>query len=552
MWRNSWPRGVAFCLLSCAAIAQSPARPATARFHVSGTAVDAASGQPLSGVEVTTGPAEDDDPAQDDPGQKQKTAEDGHFTFNRLKPGKYWLMAERHGYTRQNLDEHEGFSTAIAVGPNLKSDGLVFRLRPDASVSGTITDEAGEPVRDAQVMLFHDAVEDGTHSIHQRGSAGTDDLGHYHFSHVIPGRFFVAVWARPWYAQPAQGTQNVFRFGSGQNNAPAPSSPEARSPLDVAYPVTFYAGATDETGATPLELSPGDHATADVTLTAVPSVHLVIRDAVGNPNQGVAATFLRRVFDGPVITMPSQTMVHGNDIEISGAPHGLAEINLQSFGKQPARWSRKVNLTGDGEISAGQPAASQEITGVLTLDASTPPATAFVQLWDRNSGTSLGAQTGSNGEFHFDSEEMRPGNYEVRVFNLRAAVVRGVSAEGARAVGRMVRITGGGPVKLKVEATRKLCRVDGIVLRNGKPDAGAMVVLVPRNTSDSSLYRRDQSDSDGTFSLRGALPGSYSVIALSDWDTEWLNPAVLKPYLKQAKPIEVSPARRQDVEVKVQ
>jgi hypothetical protein len=46
------------------------------------------------------------------------------------------------------------------------------------------------------------------------------------------------------------------------------------------------------------------------------------------------------------------------------------------------------------------------------------------------------------------------------------------------------------------------------------------------------LFRRDQSDSDGTFALRAVLPGDYRVVAVAEgWDLEWTNPAELSSYL---------------------
>ena len=43
--------------------------------------------------------------------------------------------------------------------------------------------------------------------------------------------------------------------------------------------------------------------------------------------------------------------------------------------------------------------------------------------------------------------------------------------------------------------------------------------------------RRDQSDSDGTFTLANILPGKYVLMAIENgWDLEWMNPSVLKPY----------------------
>ena len=58
-----------------------------------------------------------------------------------------------------------------------------------------------------------------------------------------------------------------------------------------------------------------------------------------------------------------------------------------------------------------------------------------------------------------------------------------------------------------------------------------MIVLVPQDAANNSpLFRRDQSDSDGSFTLLNVVPGQYTVLALAQgWDLEWGNPAVLHP-----------------------
>jgi hypothetical protein len=80
-----------------------------------------------------------------------------------------------------------------------------------------------------------------------------------------------------------------------------------------------------------------------------------------------------------------------------------------------------------------------------------------------------------------------------------------------------------------------------------------MIVLVPQDIQHNSiLVRRDQSDSDGTFSLYNVLPGSYIVVAIQDgWNLPWLNPDVLHPYLKTGTTVNVSPRRRYDIKVDV-
>ena len=54
------------------------------------------------------------------------------------------------------------------------------------------------------------------------------------------------------------------------------------------------------------------------------------------------------------------------------------------------------------------------------------------------------------------------------------------------------------------------------------------------------LFRRDQSDSDGTFTLREILPGRYTVVAIErGWELDWQDPAVLKPYLARGEVLDV-------------
>jgi uncharacterized GH25 family protein len=189
--------GAAFRLTIVLAVTAALGQPpAGQNFRISGTVVNALSGQPLSHAQVAIGPP------QNGAAQAMMTAEDGRFAFENLRAGKYWLAAEHKGFARQAFDEHESFSTAIAVGPNLISENLIFRLRPDAVISGTIFDEQNEPVRGAQVMLFRRAIDNGHQGIYLQAQEMTDDLGRYRFSRLRPGTYFVVVSAQP-------GTRNM-------------------------------------------------------------------------------------------------------------------------------------------------------------------------------------------------------------------------------------------------------------------------------------------------------------------------------------------------------
>jgi hypothetical protein len=67
------------------------------------------------------------------------------------------------------------------------------------------------------------------------------------------------------------------------------------------------------------------------------------------------------------------------------------------------------------------------------------------------------------------------------------------------------------------------------------------------------LFRRDQSDSDGSFTLPAILPGKYTVIAIENgWDLDWYTPSVLQKYLPAGERVDVSPESKLEVKVNVQ
>jgi hypothetical protein len=109
-------------------------------------------------------------------------------------------------------------------------------------------------------------------------------------------------------------------------------------------------------------------------------------------------------------------------------------------------------------------------------------------------------------------------------------------------------------VELSVTLSQGAGRIDGTVLRDGKGLSQAMVVLVPQSLEGNlDLFRRDQSDSDGTFSLYQVLPGRYTVVAIENgWDLDWQNPDVLRPYLDHGELIEVTGSRTYRVSIAAQ
>jgi len=146
---------------------------------------------------------------------------------------------------------------------------VIFRLHRQVTITGRVTDEHGEAVRQAQVMLFGTESASGRHARFVQAQLQTDDLGEYRFVRLQPGKYYVAVEARPWYAQTGFSylpEQDRHSFRS-TNRGPSPDPS-----LDVVYPITFYPGVTDEQAAGELNLTAGDKVEANVRLQAVPAV----------------------------------------------------------------------------------------------------------------------------------------------------------------------------------------------------------------------------------------------------------------------------------------
>jgi 5-hydroxyisourate hydrolase-like protein (transthyretin family) len=540
-----------FVVLTVGLTAQTAATARTAvGYPISGVVVSSTTGQPLAKVTVSIAATENRQASE-----TMETAADGRFAFTALPAGKYSLTATARGYRAQGFNQHGNFFTGIAAGPDLDASSLVFRLVPDAALEGTVTDDDSDPVRNASVQLFQRNNDTGQQRTQLIANESTDDRGHYQFGHLVAGTYFVAVSARPWYAQYSSQQQTQ---PDSENSRLA----EEKAQLDVAFPMTFYPAAEDSARATPLVLRPGERVNADIAMRAVPAVHLRIKSGDSDSKNPAAPRGFPRVsqliFDGvlaPVLSAQGFGYTAGM-YEYTGIAPGRYVIEMpESGGKRKGTgWYEEIDLSSTVELDPSESPALASVTGALVLEGATRPISKmYLVLTNRVSRENFSAEVSDKGMFDFKDDEIRPGTYEVVLGNAPGFQVKSMIAKGAKAVGQSLEITGGS-VQLVCTATHAVAKVTGVVLRDDKPFAGAMVVLVPRGSdSNWTLFRRDQSDSDGTFSLPEVLPGPYTAVALQDaWELDWARAAVLQPYLKKGTPVEVTGEGKVSVKVQLQ
>jgi len=542
-----WLAGALGWLLSSAgAMGQGTAKqPAPPTFRIAGVVVDAATGARIGRAEVWSG---------DDTGIRTSADVEGRFVLDGLEEGKYPLYATAPGYLREGYNQHGTFFTGIVAGKGADSEHLIFKLHRQAVIYGRVSDERGEAVRDAAVWLFVEGLNFGKQGVRMQKQVQTNDEGSYRFAHVEPGKYYVGVGARPWYAE-----HGVKYHGkepeAGAGTASRVEAPGADPLLDVVYPLTYFAGATEESGAVPLTAKPGDALEANVRLTPVPSVHLLltnVEEGKGRREEGLSVEAWQTAFES--VRMPivqGATEVSPGVWEVGGLPPGEVHVAVRGGAGET---NVRMNATEGASVDMSARPATSNVSGVVTASDGTRGVARGGVMLSSGEETPVAGRIKNDGTFTLTG--VGEGTYQVLVnTGVGEDYIARITAVGAKVVGRAVKIERGTEVKLTVTLGSGLGRIAGVVRMEGRGRAGVMILLVPETAGLSEadlteMVRMDQSDSDGSFALGGILPGKYVLMAIEDgWDLEWRSEVVLAPYRAKGMRMEIGANERKNLTV---
>jgi len=511
-------------LIATSITAQTPTK-RTSSFTISGTVINAASGEPVRRATVSVLDNESRQTVA-----SVETDSEGRFSLDALPAAKYPLTASKRGFLTASYDEHDGgFSTAIVTGADQQTSGLIFRLTPGASLRGVITGDGGDPVEGATVMLFlkphHHNPGDRIRKVED---ATTDDTGAYEFDGLAAGDYLVAVKAEPWYAIQQSSNELPQRL-----EGPV-------SALDVAYPVAFFDSTYDEDAATTILLNGGNSEEANINLHSVPALHLIFNPAgIADGYQGGERLY-QTVF-GTRIPVNKLTMF-GNSQPFIVDCGGLAPGHYEAVQGTPSR-ILELNATTSQRIDTtlGKPTISitgfVQTTSGVTLQGKTKLV--LNSLDDTKPQEPISTEYGT-GEIEF--LDVPQGLWELWVErNGSALPVTSIAIGNRTHPGNQITVRDK-PLKVIATVSFSETRVEGFARKDGKGQSGVMIVLVPKERSAfRALARRDQSDSDGSFSLRDVVPSQYTVVAIQDgWELDWQRPEVIGRYLSGGIPVTVT------------
>ncbi len=509
--------------LSANSQTSSAPRSAGGGYAIAGTVVNSGTGEPIRRATVAALSEEDSHTVA-----AVESDNDGRFSLPNLPAAKYQLTASKRGYRTAFYDEHDEFNSAIVTGPDQDTRNLVFKLVPGGVIRGVVTADSGDPVENARVFLFIKSHEGkpGTRIV-QSDATTTDDTGAYEFNNLASGEYYLAVTAEPWYALHHSSNR-------GKRSGPAadPETTDSAAALDVAFPVTFFDSTPDEAAATVLTVAGGNRQLADINLHAVPALHLQV-DTPRRPDGSLARAELRQTIFGETISAESSGFLdamQSGSVEFTGVAPGHYEL---AQGDPPR--VMEMDATSNQEIDPSLGTNTVSVRGSMRGQGGATPLAGECNLTLDSADLSHhqnSIQTVSmRGGFNFPT--VPPGEWELTAeCEGNQAAIASIT-EGTRTQ-RGNRITvQDRPVTVVVSVSEGTTRLQGFAKKDGKGVSGVMVVLVPKDlTAIDGLARRDQSDSDGSFSLRDVVPGQYTLVAIDDgWPLEWMQPAVIARYL---------------------
>jgi carboxypeptidase family protein len=472
----------------------------------------------------------------------------GWFRFERVPPGTYVAEVARPGAMKARFGQRSlgQPGTPIAVRAGSEVNDIDFALPAGAAISGTVSDEYGEPVEGARVRVLQiRRVGDRLAAIVPPGrppSWTSDDRGRYRAFGLFPGRYLVVADGE------ADGT-TVRAVGASLIRRGDPSN-------TIGYAPIFYPDATNVTFALPVTIDQSDVSGIDVAFRPEPAARVsgTIVNSSGQPTNGFAMLGVSQR-SGAILLEPRMAPPRADGTYVfENVPPGDYVVQATAPGKPTAAGGRTiefatkyVTITGSEPVSVAlQTSPGSRVRGRITVDGQPsrrPPVIDVGPLptdFDRSmmGGDSLGIPLDADGSFELTGI-IGPRRFVLLSptdgWYLKAARVQGVDAlETPFDFGADARDVDDVEIVVSPAAAAISGRVFGSA---GDMRTDCAVLLF--STDSSQWYRQSQAlrlerpSQNGEFRLGSLPPGSYRLVALSDVSDlvtsgNWQDPATLE------------------------
>ncbi len=489
---------------------------------IEGRVVNAASGDAVRRVSLTLTKVNEKDQRA-----VAQTDGEGRFAFTNLDAGAYRLAGERSGFQRQaygaRLNPNVGTLLVVPAGQSLKD--VVFRLSPDAVISGQVLDEDGEPMPNLLVSVRRSGYTGGKRDWTNAGTMQTNDRGEYRIAGLRPGRYIILAM-----------NMNLGIGLAGVSRGPMTDKP------DTAYATTYYGNTLELTRAAAIDLKVGDDRRG-ANIQMIKTATVRVRGKIVNPPEsGQILLMLARRGAGGGQSTGNLGMAQAPEgsFELTGVTPGSYILTARSA-TDPLKPAGMMPVeVGDQHIDGLQfrLAPGAEVRGHITVPGGKTEGIT-VALEGADSVMGEAPSVGAREDGRFTLTGVYPGKYGLRVRGLPDnAYVRTVKVGGQEVDENAVEFSGAAELEIAVSSGGAVA--EGVVLgAGGKPAPGATVALVPDSKRESD-YASTTADQDGAFSIKGVRPGRYRVLAWEDLESgAYRDPEFVKPFESRAVAVAV-------------
>ena len=609
---------VAAASLSVLAQSQTPSgQPSVRTGLIVGQVIEGGSNRPVPEAIVSltgSGPAVD----PRDRGRRVMADAEGRFFFAELSPGSYLLRAVKAGYPQNTYGPRRA---PLSGTPDARMDLREGERRGDATIflwkyatlSGTVLDEAGEPVIGVEVRALRRSFGSGRMKFIPLNTAisaaRTDDRGAFRIASLPAGDYVISVASSHTtmplavfeqsgrqgriseevmsaisefqilgYAQNQQIGDVVLMTRSGIAIPPAPTE----SGRLTVYPTTFHPSTTSAADATVFSVGPGEERSAGtIQLRPVPTVR--VSGKVVGPEGPVALTALRLAPAGespaelaldPVTGLTDQT----GAFTLLGVPPGQYVLRVMtpritggpippSTPEKPILWASEPVTVADSAVSGltVNLRPTFRVAGRIEFLGSKPAPSGvaltesvYISVYPASGQWGfVPASPGPNGIF---ATGVTGGSYFVWAEDFPPWHLKAVIFEGRDISDLAVEIKGDISAVV-IQYSDDVSRISGTVHNaQGATESSASVVVFPADRQRWTGYgsrfpRRARStgvSAIGTFAFAALPPGDYFVAAIPDalLDT-WQDPKVLDALSRSATRVSLAENEKRTVDLKV-
>jgi hypothetical protein len=464
------------------------------------------------------------------PRRSAMTDGSGRFELTDVPAGRFRISAMKPGYAGTTDSSLAPFLPGLGMGPTIEvadgdvREGIEIALRRLGTLTGSVSDELGDPIVGATVQLLHVEYASGRRRLVPAGLARqTDDRGRYRVYNVQPGQYVV--------------TASVG--GAGSADLPG-------------YARSYFPGSADAGGAQFISVAVSQDLTGiDFSLTPVHTARIAghIVDAGGAPN--ASGTVQLRPVGGSIASIPLGARI---------GDEGAFEFTAVAPGQYVIVADRgRAHASAEGEFAAVpvavdgvdvtdlavQTTVGSTIAGRVTFDTRDPskqPAPNRMEIWpipiDFDAAPTSFAIGSVEQDWTFRITGVH-GPRRLEAMRVPAGwAVRDIRVNGVDVTDRPLPFGSANQSLSDVEVvlTDRFNVLKGTVLDDaGAPSPATHVIVFATDRTrwypGSRFVRMASTAADGTFSIEALPDDAYDVAVTArlpaDGEDGWQDPAFL-------------------------